>query len=118
MKVESESEVTQSCPTLSDPMDCSLPGSSVHGGFQARVPGWGAIAFSMYFASWYKSTMVSIKNLHLQKESVYVTLSEYMCIHIEILLLNPILQRWRSEWLYAYEHSFGIFLDTFYFRYF
>ena len=46
MKVESESEVTQSCPTLSDPMDCSLPGSSIHGIFQARVLEWGAIAFS------------------------------------------------------------------------
>ena len=45
MKVKSESEVTQSCPTLSDPMDCSLPGSSVHGIFQARVPEWVAIAF-------------------------------------------------------------------------
>ena len=41
----SESEVTQSCPTLSNPMDCSLPGSSVHGIFQARVLLWGAIAF-------------------------------------------------------------------------
>ena len=41
-----ESEVTQSCPTLSNPMDCSLPGSSVHGIFQARVLEWGAIAFS------------------------------------------------------------------------
>ena len=39
----SESEVAQSCPTLSDPMDCSLPGSSVHGIFQARVLEWGAI---------------------------------------------------------------------------
>ena len=48
MKVKSESEVAQSCPTLSDPMDCSLPGSSVHGIFQARVPEWGAIAFSGY----------------------------------------------------------------------
>jgi len=46
MKVKSESEVTQSCLTLSDPMDCSLPGSSVHGIFQARVLEWGAIAFS------------------------------------------------------------------------
>ena len=46
MKVKSESEVAQSCPTLSDPMDCSLPGSSIHGIFQARVPEWGAIAFS------------------------------------------------------------------------
>ena len=46
MKVKSESEVTQSCPTLSDPMDCSLPGSSAHGIFQARVLEWVAIAFS------------------------------------------------------------------------
>ena len=45
MKVKSESEVAQSCPTLSDPMDCSLPGSSVHWIFQARVLEWGAIAF-------------------------------------------------------------------------
>ena len=46
MKVKSESEVAQSCPTLSDPMDCSLPGSSIHGIFQASVLEWGAIAFS------------------------------------------------------------------------
>ena len=46
VKVKSESEVAQSCPTLSDPMDCSLIGSSVHGIFQARVLEWGAIAFS------------------------------------------------------------------------
>ena len=46
MKVKSESEVAQSCPTLSDPMDCSPPGSSIHGIFQARVLEWGAIAFS------------------------------------------------------------------------
>ena len=46
MKVKSESEVAQSCPTLHDPMDCSLAGSSIHGIFQARVLDWGAIAFS------------------------------------------------------------------------
>ena len=46
MKVKSESEFTQSCPTLSDPMDCSPPGSSAHGIFQARVLEWGAISFS------------------------------------------------------------------------
>ena len=48
MKVESESEDAQSCLTLSDPMDCSLLGSSIHGIFQARVLEWGAIAFSIY----------------------------------------------------------------------
>ena len=46
MKVKSESEVTQSCPTPSDPMACSPPGSSIHGTFQARVLEWDAIAFS------------------------------------------------------------------------
>ena len=45
-KVKSESEVAQLCLTLRDPMDCSLPGSSIHGIFQARVLEWGAIAFS------------------------------------------------------------------------
>ena len=48
MKVKSESEVAQSCPTLSDPMDCSLPSSSAHGIFQARVLEWGTIAFSRF----------------------------------------------------------------------
>ena len=46
MKVKSESEIAQLYPTLSDPMDCSLPGSFVHGIFQARVVEWAAIAFS------------------------------------------------------------------------
>ena len=53
MKVKSQSEVAQSCPTLSDPMDYSLPGSSVHGIFQARVLEWGAIAFSDGDSSWF-----------------------------------------------------------------
>ena len=43
MKVKSESEVAQLCPTLRDPMDCTLPGSSIHGTFQARVLEWGAM---------------------------------------------------------------------------
>ena len=49
---KSQSEVAQSCPTLSDPMDCSLPGSSIHGIFQARVLEWVAIAFSIAFKSY------------------------------------------------------------------
>ena len=48
MKVKSESEVTQLCLTLRDPMDCSLPGSSIHGIFQTRVLEWGATAFSVF----------------------------------------------------------------------
>ena len=49
MKVKSESEVNQSCLTLSDPTDCSLPGFFIHGIIQARVLEWGAIAFSTYY---------------------------------------------------------------------
>ena len=63
MKVKSESEVAQSCPTLSDPMDCSLPGSSVHGIFQARVLEWVAIAFSG------EALAQSIKNLSIMEET-------------------------------------------------
>ena len=60
MKVKSESEVAQSCPTLSDPMDYSLPGSSVHGIFQARVLEWGAIAFSgIPYTTLFRSTFTS-----------------------------------------------------------
>ena len=55
-KVKSESEVAQSCPTLSDPMDRSLPGSSIHGIFQARVLEWVAIAFS-------ETELIALKNL-------------------------------------------------------
>ena len=51
MKVKSENEVAQSCPTLRNPIDCSPPGSSVHGIFQARVLEWGAIAFSNMLAT-------------------------------------------------------------------
>ena len=51
MKVKSESEVAQSCPTLSNPMDCSPPGSSVHEIFQARALEWGAIALPITLMS-------------------------------------------------------------------
>ena len=60
MKVKSESEVAQLCPTLSDdPMDYSLPGSSIHGIFQARVLEWGAIAFSDPLSRWCHLTISS-----------------------------------------------------------
>ena len=69
MKVKSESEVIQSCPTLSNPMDCSLPGSSIHGIFQARVLEWVAIAISkieslVYFYSQFSCVYVSIFKLY------------------------------------------------------
>ena len=62
MKVESESEVAQSCPTLSDPMDCGLPGSSIHGIFQARVLEWGAIALSEHLA-YHLPTLLTDKSI-------------------------------------------------------
>ena len=58
MKVKSESEVTQSCLTLSDPMDCILPGSSAHGIFQARVLEWGTIAFSEVLLDTFKDLCI------------------------------------------------------------
>ena len=53
MKVKSESEVAQLCPTLSDPVNCSLPGSSIHEIFQARVLEWGTITFSLACAKYF-----------------------------------------------------------------
>ena len=91
MKVKSESEVAQSCPTLSNPMDCSLPGSSVHGIFQARVLEWDDIAFSgenwivmckrmkldTYLKSlttniskWFKGLNVRLETIKLPEESL------------------------------------------------
>ena len=65
MKVKSESEVAQSYPTLCDPMDCSLPGSSVYGIFQARVLEWGAIAFSTYSLG--QDLMIKYTNMYIAK---------------------------------------------------
>ena len=66
MKVKSESEVALSCPTLSDFMDCSLPGSSVHGIFQAKVLAWGAIAFSKF------------------RIDTYICMAESLAVHLEL----------------------------------
>ena len=69
VKVKSESEVAQSCPTLNDHMDCSLPGSSIYGIFQARVLEWGVIAFSASYLekhqnpSWWQLLLVTSRNL-------------------------------------------------------
>ena len=73
MQVQSESEVAQSCPTLSDPMDCSPPGSSIHGIFQARVLEWGATAFSMTnLDSIFKSRDITLPTkVHLVKAMVF-----------------------------------------------
>ena len=59
--LESESEVTQSCLTLCDPMDSSLPGSCIHGVFQARILEWIAISFSTIWSSWWLKVWMTIK---------------------------------------------------------
>ena len=78
MKVKSEREVAQSCPTLS--MDCSLPGSSIHGIFQARVLEWGAIAFSMTNLDFIlKSSDITLPTkVHLVKAMVFLVV-RYGC---------------------------------------
>ena len=69
MKVKSESEVVQSCPTLSDPMDRSLPGPSIHGIFQARVLEWGAIVYSKYLIlPHYKKMYTYIINVYIYRQ--------------------------------------------------
>ena len=78
MKLKSESEVSQSCPTLSDPMDCSLPGFSIHGICQARVLESGAIAFSLN------------KHRRRQKHDKHLALfqAELLCINCFSILKN------------------------------
>ena len=74
MKVKSESDIAQSYPTLSDPMDCSPPGSSIHGIFQARVLEWGAIAFCItpeYFRVFLQITTV----LQYQNQEVNIDIA-------------------------------------------
>ena len=71
LKVKSEREVSQSCPTLSDPMDCSLPGSSIHGIFQARVLEWGAIAFSNHRLPRSSENAGSLNWDHESDETIY-----------------------------------------------
>ena len=82
MKVKSESEVARSCLTLSDPVDCSPPGSSVHGIFQARVLEWGAIAFSTG---------------HFLVEAIF-----NLTLHLKQLekeeMKNSRVSRWRRQW--------------------
>ena len=86
MKVKSESEVTQSCLTLRDPMDWSLPGSSVHGIFQARVLEWGAIAFSVTSTKCVRLAWVIIEGTYEKFSQKMFNLYKYFlkchtCLH-------------------------------------
>ena len=95
MKVKSESEVAQLCPTPSNPMDCSLPGSSVHGIFQARVLEWVAIAFSITMVQF--SSIQSLSRVHLfgtqwtaaHQASLSITNSQSLPKSMSIELVMP-----------------------------
>ena len=78
MTVKSESEVAQSCPTLSDPVDCSLLGSSVHGIFQARVLEWVIIAFSDILMTFIYSYI-----LLNYKHNIYTYIKAFSIIHFQ-----------------------------------
>ena len=86
MKVKSESEVAQSCLTLSDPMDCSLPGSSIHGIFQARVLEWGATAFSVKLLS--GLLLVSYTGVRLDAFHLFKFIYSGACAAVYIFSVN------------------------------
>ena len=106
MKVKCESEVAQSCPTLSNPMDRSLPGSSVHGIFQARVLEWGAIAFSAsneysglisFKIDWFdllaiQGTLKSLLQHHNLKASIFWNLAFFT-----VQLSHPYMTTWKNH---------------------
>ena len=103
MKVKNESEVTQSCPTLSDPVDCSPPGSSIHGIFQARGLELGAIAFSECIVRGVYSKSLRVRNIWSENGSV---VSDSLQPHGLYCLWN--LQARILEWI-AFPFSGGIF---------
>ena len=87
MKVKSESEVAQSCPTPSDPMECSLPGSSVHGIFQTRVLEWVAIAFSIGNVKYHTIALISHASKVMLK-ILQARLQQYMNCELPEFQLN------------------------------
>ena len=89
LKMKSESEVTQSCPTLSDPMDCSLPGSSAHGIFQTRVLEWGGLFVThLYTFAFFCSKSLRGKIKLREKRNYSLTHLFIHQISIECLLRN------------------------------
>ena len=106
MKVKSESEVAQSCPTLSNPMDCSLPGSSTHGIFQVRVLEWGAIAFSACHPHIWPKGLSS----GLGDEFKAQPLPQIGVLEEAVKLAGP----WREGWdfLDTFDNRKGLFADV------
>ena len=118
MTVKSESEVAQSCPTPSDPMDCSLPGSSVHGIFQARVLEWGAIAFSVQLLSLLQLFVNQRTAAHVASLPFTISWSLLKLKSIELLMpsnhlilfppLLPLSSIFSSTWVFSSESAVHI----------
>ena len=116
MKVKSESEVTQSCPTPSNPMDCSLPGSSVHGIFQARVLELGDIAFSDSKSeepwNWKESIILywgpSKWTLYLRNNTYRCLQTEYGGLLIKMMSSNQVLKFYLMFIMICKNDSYGI----------
>ena len=106
-KVKSESEVAQSCPALSDPMDCSPPGSSVHGIFQARVLEWSTIAFSMTYFYLEKTLTSYMSSYYLRAGSGH---SHFESLIPVKSLTSFSLISWRK--LCALTHTYVIWLGS------
>ena len=109
MNVKSEREAAQSCPTLRDPMDCSPPGSPVHGIFQARVLEWGAVAFSVCMLYpdekknfWKKE--IRKKIFKWTKTNLYITnLRMFIIIMIRIILNKSLVfEKKKKKWGWRY----------------
>ena len=106
MKVKSESEVAQSGPTLSDPMDFSLPGSSIHGIFQATVLEWGATAFSRYL--WVIHNYIPHEQFSHKAYKFYFP--KYV-LRSDLLLLSPFLSTiWPKAFLKLLVNFYNNFL--------
>ena len=116
MKVKSESEVAQSCLTLSDPMDCSLPGSSGHGIFQTRVLEWGAIAFSnilYYHVIFVKMKKLTLAHHYYQSNSrfylLFTTFPHECSLFVPEFIPGNTLQLDMSPWSSLVCDSFSVF---------
>ena len=113
MKGKSESEVSQSCPTLHNPMVCSQPGSSIHGIFQARVLEWGAIAFS-------SCTYRKIQRLYIY---IYISMIFLLkkCFHFFVCILSLIIFDISITYFFHISRGFNstyIAKGFFFFKYF
>ena len=105
LKVKSESEVAQSCPTLHDPMDCSLPGSSIRGIFQARVLEWGAIAFSAKAVQLFIILKENVKVVYESRNLMAPYLQKFCVYNLNLIAINSFIHIY---FMYHKIHTFQV----------